>query len=105
MSLFAYSLNYHNAPLALREKMAFSAEKLALALESAQNSCVLQINQTSKKRLSEIVIVSTCNRTELYFVADAPHLVLEWWCFFHGVEKADIENIMILYEGDLVAKH
>ncbi len=105
MSLFAYSLNHHNAPLALREKMAFSAEKLASALESAQNSCVLQANQTIKKRLNEIVIVSTCNRTELYFVADAPHLVLEWWCLFHEVEKAEIEDMMTLYQGDLVAKH
>ena len=58
MQLLTLSLNHTNAPLALREQVAFSAERVPDALADLHG------------RLSDLVpesaILSTCSRTELY---------------------------------------
>ena len=58
MQLLTLSLNHTNAPLALREQVAFSAERVPDALADLHS------------RLSDLVpesaILSTCSRTELY---------------------------------------
>jgi len=56
MTLFALGINHNTAPLAIREKLAFSTEKLKPVL--------LDLVQATKAR--EAAILSTCNRTELY---------------------------------------
>jgi glutamyl-tRNA reductase len=74
MQLLAISLNHTNAPLALRERVAFSSERMPEALVDLRD------------RLSELVpesaILSTCNRTELYCAVrepDAAHDALVDW--------------------------
>ncbi len=56
MALFVLGLSHKTAPLAVREKFAFDSEQLPEAL-SALNSV---------SGVSETMILSTCNRTELY---------------------------------------
>jgi glutamyl-tRNA reductase len=56
MSFIALGINHKSAPVELREKVAFSPDSLVHALQS----CPL------KTQAEEIVILSTCNRTELY---------------------------------------
>jgi len=58
--LFVVGLNHQTAPLALRERLAFSAPELAALLPAL------------KEKLSarELVVLSTCNRTELYVDGD-----------------------------------
>jgi glutamyl-tRNA reductase len=58
LSLVAAGLSHRTAPLALRERVSFSAEGLPGAL------------QDMGSRLGNGVILSTCNRTEIYFVAE-----------------------------------
>jgi len=55
MSLQVLGINHKSAPLGLREKVAFSPEQVNQALTDASNKLGV-----------EMVIVSTCNRTELY---------------------------------------
>ncbi|MEC8568596.1 MAG: glutamyl-tRNA reductase, partial [Pseudomonadota bacterium] len=56
MSFFALGVNHQTASVELREKIAFNAERLAeLLLEQRQNPT-----------LKDMVVVSTCNRTEVY---------------------------------------
>lgn len=57
MKLLVIGVNHKTAPIALREQLAFSAEELPKALEQLAN-----ITHGS-------VIVSTCNRTEIYVLA------------------------------------
>jgi glutamyl-tRNA reductase len=60
MHILAVGLNYRTAPVEIREKFAIAAHDLPSALkELRQATGVL-----------ECVIISTCNRTELYMVAD-----------------------------------
>jgi glutamyl-tRNA reductase len=49
-------LDYHQAPMAVRERLAFAGEALREALVALKRS----------EALSEVVILSTCNRTEIY---------------------------------------
>jgi glutamyl-tRNA reductase len=56
MSLVVLGLSHHTAPLPLLE---------AMALDSAARS-TLSAGLTSRENLSEAIVVSTCNRTEVY---------------------------------------
>ena len=56
MSLVLVGINHTTASIAIREKVAFPPEKLTNAL---QEVCGLEA-------VNEAVIVSTCNRTEIY---------------------------------------
>lgn len=60
MFLFVLGINHETAPVAVRERVAFNKEQLPHALMDLKA-------QTS---LAEVVIVSTCNRTEIYATAE-----------------------------------
>ncbi len=63
MHIIVAGFNYKTAPVELREKFAFQQSELPKAL--------LQLRQM--KSILECTIVSTCNRTEVYVVADQLH--------------------------------
>lgn len=67
MPLFVLGLNHKTAPLALRETVGFADNELPEALQDAH------------KLAEEVSLVSTCNRTELYAIADDPQPLLQWW--------------------------
>lgn len=60
MALVLLGINHNTATVSLREKVAFPPEKMADAVKSV----------TMLPRVREAVIVSTCNRTELYVELD-----------------------------------
>ena len=62
MSILAYGLNYRTAPLDLRERVAFPEESLGTVLRDIRQDL---------PGISEVAIVSTCNRTELYCAANS----------------------------------
>ena len=62
MSLVALGLDHHTAPQDLRGRFAFPADKLVPALQSFRGRL---------RQPSEVAIVSTCNRTELYVGSQA----------------------------------
>ncbi len=63
MSLVVLGLNHRTAPIEVRERIVFDAERLPAALASLR----------ALPGIQEAVIVSTCNRTELYCVGDDDH--------------------------------
>lgn len=63
MHILVVGLNYKTAPVEIRERFAFSEQELAKALRQYQGM----------KGILECVILSTCNRTELYAVVDQMH--------------------------------
>src|SRR2546426_12677959 len=68
MQLFTLGLNHHTAPLAIRERVAFDAERLRSALSEL----------TAREPVKEAAILSTCNRTELYCALGEQQAALEW---------------------------
>ncbi len=63
MHIITIGINHKTAPVELREQLAFSADTLEKALKQLRDT----------KSILECVILSTCNRVELYVVADQLH--------------------------------
>lgn len=59
MEFFVTGLSHKTAPIEVRERLAFSGEALEVALSKLRRL----------DSVSEVVLVSTCNRTEIYGVA------------------------------------
>ena len=77
------SLNYHQLPIELREKFSFSADEIPKANRMLN----------AEKSILENLLISTCNRTEIYAVVDQVHtgryyikrFLAEW--FHYTVEE------------------
>ena len=73
MSLWVLGLNHQTAPVELRERVSFAGSALPAALASLR----------AHPQVDEAVLLSTCNRTELYAVSDSP-APLEGWLGSHA---------------------
>ena len=95
MQLYALGLNHHTAPLAIRERVAFQPEKLALALYDLAHAGSVR----------EAAILSTCNRTELYFAAEQPQHAADWLARFHHVALNDVSPYLYAYPQRDAIRH
>jgi glutamyl-tRNA reductase len=92
MKLFTLGLNHQTAPLAIRERVVFDAERLQPAL-------VELIHQP----VGEVAILSTCNRTELYCASGEPQAALEWLAGYHRVQPQELKpHVYTLPQGEAV---
>ncbi|PCK31012.1 glutamyl-tRNA reductase [Pseudoalteromonas piscicida] len=95
MTIIALGINHKTASVELREKVAFSPEQLTEALHQLQHS----------SQFKESVIVSTCNRTEIYCSLESadPQALLGWLSEFHNIEQQDLtENVYVHMNQDAV---
>ena len=97
MPLFVTGLSHKNAPVALREQLAVEEDKLRELLQDLQAGDVLR----------EVVVLSTCNRVEIYGVADAPGearaLAFRSLCRHRGVDLGTVEPLLYTHlEADAV---
>ena len=75
MAFNVLGLNHKTAPVALREKVAFSEDRLVNALRTLMQEI----------GVAEALILSTCNRTELYWAGTAtPQDISLWLERHHG---------------------
>jgi len=97
MTLLALGINHKTAPVALREKVAFTPDSLVEALASLRKV----------DGVDESVIVSTCNRTELYVNTqhESATALLAWLSNFHHVEVDEIANNSYVLAADDAVKH
>ncbi|MCW4454072.1 glutamyl-tRNA reductase [Flavobacterium sp. MXW15] len=68
MTLWVLGLNHQTAPVDLRERVSFGGDALSRAMASLRQS----------PQLAEAVLLSTCNRTELYAVAERGEALAHW---------------------------
>lgn len=104
MTLLALSLNHHSAPLDLRARFAFAPAQLPEALQS--------LRARLQRAAPEVTLLSTCNRTELYFAPTAPVTAsdavapaLEWLAERGGAARSDVDAHVRVAEGEEVARH
>ncbi len=95
MQLFALGLNHHSAPLEIRERVAFQPGSLGRALTEL----------TRKWSVPEAAILSTCNRTELYFAADEPQPVASWLAQYHHLPANDVAPYLYTYPQRDAVRH
>lgn len=99
MHIVAVGLNYKSAPVEIREKLSFNEAELALAMKALKN----------KKSILENVIISTCNRTEIYAVADQLHTsryyIKEFLSEWFNIEREEFSSYLTIYEGEGAIEH
>lgn len=88
-------INHKTAPLSLRERTVFSLEKLPLYLAD------FLAHENSR----EVVIVSTCNRSEIYCEADDVAPVVEWFCKQHQLTQEDLATAIYTHIDTQAIKH
>jgi glutamyl-tRNA reductase len=81
MSLRVIGINHKTAPVAIREKVAFTPEGL--------NNTLLQIKNDIANTSTEVIILSTCNRTEIYTFSDAKIDHIIGWLTQQNSEAAE----------------
>ena len=100
MQLLVIGLNHKTAPVAMREQLAFAAEDLPIALDSLK-----AITQGA-------VILSTCNRTEIYALAPEGQTltstmsqVIEWLAAFKNTPMQKIAPHLYQYQNNHALLH
>jgi len=95
MSLVALGINHKTASVGLREKIAFSPDQMVAALQQLKG---LHAD-------SEAVVVSTCNRTELYCHHIDAQTLIEWLQSFHQVDADALKESLYLHQGVAAVSH
>jgi len=99
MHIIVIGLNYKTAPVEIRERLTFNQSDLVDATK--------QLN--AKKSILENIILSTCNRTEIYAVVDQLHTgryyIKEFLSEWFGLEQAEFSPYLFVYEQDGAVEH
>jgi glutamyl-tRNA reductase len=99
MTLFVAGLSHRTAPVDVREQLAVEDDKLRELLRDLQVAGPVE----------EIVILSTCNRVEVYGVAagiaEARSVAFRQLCRYRGLDLAKIEPYLYTYEDDEAVRH
>jgi len=90
-------LNHETAPVAVREAMAFPKDRLAAALERLR----------SEAGLGEAMILSTCNRVEVYGRSEreAVRGVADFIARYHGKAPEELAPHLYSLEGERAVRH
>ena len=90
-------LNHETAPVGVREALAFPKERLPEALARVREEA----------GLGEAVILSTCNRVEVYgrSAEESLDAVSAFLARFHGREPAEIAPHLYRLEGEAAVRH
>ena len=95
MYLTVLGINHRTAPVEVRGQVAFPPEQLARALAEL----------TALEGMHEAVILSTCNRTEVYYTRDDTSFdtIARWLCRFHNLDQDSLQPHFYSYhEADAV---
>ena len=97
MTIVALGINHKTASVELREKVAFSPEQMSEALQQLSGHA----------HFNEAVIVSTCNRTEIYcsLAESNSQTLLHWLASFHGLDEQELSNNIYYHEGTEAINH
>ena len=99
MTLLALGINHKTAPISLRERVTFSPETLDQALESLLAQPMVQGG----------VVLSTCNRTELYLSVeqqdDLHERLVRWLCDYHQLDEAEVRNSLYWHHDTAAVSH
>ncbi len=91
------SISYKTTPVNIRELFAFSKEEQEEFLKLVQR----------QGQIKEIVLVSTCNRTEIYFSGDSKVIpVMEQLLSdFKQAALEDVRKYLLVYNGERAIRH
>jgi glutamyl-tRNA reductase len=95
MAFNILGINHKTAPVALREKIAFAEDRLVHALRALRQ----------ESGVAEAVILSTCNRTEVYWSGSASSALLSQWLGRHHGENLDLTASLYIHQESRAVEH
>jgi glutamyl-tRNA reductase len=99
MKVFVAGLNHNTADIELREKVAFNGSKLDEGL----------IRLKELPDVQEVIILSTCNRVELYAnvkdTVKASESIKTFLSEFHGIDRALLNKALYTYDDVNAVRH
>ena len=99
MSLLVVGLNHRTVPVALLERLAVAPDDLPKALQALMR----------REHLAEAVLLSTCNRTEVYAHATLFHPAMQDVRDFladqSGVDPDEFSDLLYAYHDDAAVAH
>jgi glutamyl-tRNA reductase len=102
MTVIALGINHNSAAVDVRERVAFAPEQVSEALTDACNDL----------QLDEAVILSTCNRTELYAVVPEEEplparieALIDWLAHYHHLSATELRQCAYHYEAAQALQH
>ena len=97
MSFIVLGLSHKTAPLSIREKLVFDDVLMTDALRGLKSS----------PGISESMILSTCNRTELYCYEEEGVItdLMNWLSSTKNIERDEIKNHIYKYTGERAVRH
>lgn len=99
MHILTVGLNYKTAPVEIRERLTFDPSQLGEAMSRL----------SGKKSILENVILSTCNRTEIYAVVDQIHTgryyIKEFLSEWFNIPQQEFSPFLFVYEQDGAIDH
>lgn len=99
MHIVVIGINHKTAPVEIRERLTFNPSQLGDAMK-----CL-----NGKKSILENVILSTCNRTEIYAVVDQLHTgryyIKEFLSEWFEIELSEFSPFLFIYEQDGAIEH
>jgi glutamyl-tRNA reductase len=95
MAVNILGINHKTAPVALREKVAFTEDRLGAAL--------LTLRQ--ELGVAEALILSTCNRTEVYWSGTASGSELSQWLERHHGNNLDLAASLYVHQESRAIEH
>lgn len=97
MSILAFGINHSTAPVEIRERVAFAPDATAEALR----------NLTTNTPVNEAVILSTCNRMELYCGIDSANadIVRDWLSDYHRLPSGALQPYTYEHPDQLAVRH
>ncbi|MFT4613085.1 MAG: glutamyl-tRNA reductase [Bacteroidia bacterium] len=102
MNLIALGISHNSAAVDMRERVAFAPEQVAEAMEDACQAV----------QVEEVVILSTCNRTEIYaIVPDSGSLsdkaleLIDWMASYHHLSVPELKQYAYHHESKAALRH
>lgn len=99
MQLLIVGLNHKTANVEVREKLAFGGDKLEGGL----------VGLRGLEQVQEAVVLSTCNRVELYTAVKdsqgARHEIKTFLSQFHGIEPSSLDSALYFKDHDDAVRH
>ncbi|MDA9296099.1 glutamyl-tRNA reductase [Burkholderiales bacterium] len=92
---YSIGVNHDTCPLDLRAALAIGEHEIGSALKSLLMS----------DSISESVILSTCNRTEIFSYASNCEEIVSWYSRFRGFSQHELSPVLYKNSGELVVRH
>lgn len=99
MNILVIGLNHKTADIEVREKLAFNGPKLEEGL----------LNLAALPSVNEAVILSTCNRVEMYTNVEDPakatNAIRDFLAEFHDIRRESLETSLYIHNGSEGVRH